>query len=611
MKKLHLLAMAMLVIIGFTACSSNNSDDDGGGGNGGTNSVVGIKNLSSSLLGDWDEGFATSKGVFLLKDYGSDAEAKGRKAEGSGETLLTKTLFFTSVDGKTKAALLVSKETNRPIQLIMNDGILYFSFLNDNVLELVFKRGSDITYVDQIEYNKSSLDAALALAAYTNNLQKALFYFAKVMDSKKISGYPTLVAATNFFKDVLNMTFDGTSEATAEEAGVSESIAKEADSFESSYAKKIYSTVTVWTGKASFKVGGSSCTLSGSVFCSNPAFEDAGEFGIVCDKDQSKLFVGQAEFEGKGELTDDFNFDVDFRGLSATTTYYYRAYYKFSDGSTTYGSLTLDPAEKADDNVAYDKVVKNFTTDENRLTVEVVMCMDISGSMSSEISMVKNNALSFYDQFKEMCDAQGIDLEGLYSQVITYSDINVDAERALSVSDTYNLTKEEQREAFKAYVDDIYLAGGGDIPESGLEALMAAFKHDWGVDDGYHRQVVILWTDAPYKTINDNIYKKEVSEGVYEEMFTASTYEEVKAMWDSMPSGRRMIIFGPYGNSYSNGGEWDLMDDWKNVVHERNNYDNLSNFAKSLEYIISELTSKETRTTPTRSYEIPTFRPNE
>ena len=75
MKKLHLLAMTMLVIIGFTACSSNNSDDDGGGGNGGTNSVVGIKNLSSSLLGDWDEGFATSKGVFLLKDYGSDAEA--------------------------------------------------------------------------------------------------------------------------------------------------------------------------------------------------------------------------------------------------------------------------------------------------------------------------------------------------------------------------------------------------------------------------------------------------------------------------------------------------------------------------------------------------------
>ena len=594
MKKIYLMLMAMLAIVGFTACSSNN-DDGGGAEGGGTNSVVGIKSLSPTLFGDWDDGYATSKGSFLIKEYGVPASSKVRRAEGTTETLLTRTIYFSTVDGSTKALLLVSKETNRPIQLVMNEGILNFSFLNDNVLELVFKRGSDISYVNQIEYDKDALDAALAAARYTNNLQASLFYFVKVLDTKKISSYPAVVAAANYFKAILDMSFDASSVATAEEAGVTTSFASEADAFESTYAKKVYNTVTIWTGKASFKVGGSSCTLSGTVFCADPAFDEGGEFGIVCDKDQSKLFVDQAEFVGKGELTDDANFDVDFRGLVATTTYYYRAYYKFNDGATSYGSLVLDPVQKVDGNVEYDKVVKSFKTDENKLTVDVVMVMDISGSMNGEINMVKSNALSFYSQFKEKCDAAGIYLNGLNTQVVTYSDINVDGDEALNVSETYNLTDEEQQAAFKEYVDGIELSYGGDIPESGLEALMAAFKRDWGVDDGYHRQVVILWTDAPYKTINTSIYQKEDGDGEWYDVYTPYEYDVVKATWDSMPTGRRMIIFAPYGCSYDNGDAWDKMDDWKNVIHEKNTTENLSNFGNSLDYIISELTSKETR----------------
>ena len=609
MKKIYLMLMAMLAIVGFTACSSNNDDGSGGEG-GGTNSVVGIKSLSPTLLGDWDDGYATSKGSFLIKEYGAPASAKLRKAEGTSAELLTRTIYFSTVDGSTKAMLLVSKETNRPIQLVMNEGILNFSFLNDNTLELVFKRGSDISYVNQIEYDKDALDAALAAARYTNNLQISLFYFVKVLDTKKISSYPAVVAAANYFKQILDMSFDASSVATAEEAGVSTSFAKEADSFESSYAKTVYNTVTMWTGKASFKVGGSSCTLSGTVFCVDPAFEDAGEFGIVCDKDQSKLFVGQAEFEGVGELTDDANFDVDFRGLTATTTYYYRAYYKFKNGSTSYGSLTLDPVQKADDNVGYDKAVKSFKTDENKLSVDVVMVMDISGSMSSEIDMVKSNALSFYSQFKEKCDAAGIYLSGLNTQVVTYSDINVDGDEALNSSETYDLTDEAQQAAFKEYVDGIDLSYGGDVPESGLEALMAAFKRDWGVDDGYHRQVVILWTDAPYKTVNEGIYQKEDGDGEWYDVYTPYAYDVVKATWDSMPTGRRMIIFAPYGCSYSNGGAWDLMDEWKNVIHEKNTTENLSNFGNSLDYIISELTSKETRAFKFKDITPSTCRPN-
>ena len=78
MKKFYLWLTAMIAVIGFTACSSNN--DGGGEEGGGTNAVTGIKNLSPTLLGDWDEGFATSKGSFLIKEYGAPASAKLRKA---------------------------------------------------------------------------------------------------------------------------------------------------------------------------------------------------------------------------------------------------------------------------------------------------------------------------------------------------------------------------------------------------------------------------------------------------------------------------------------------------------------------------------------------------
>lgn len=607
----------MMAIIGFTACSS--SDDDKGGGSSSTSdewktsSVTGIKNLDSSMLGSWDEGYATKKGVFFLKENGSSSvSAKKRKAEASTSTgKLTKTIYFSTLDGSTKATLLVSKETYRPILLVMGDGTLNFSFLNDHVLELVFNKGSELFYVDQIEYDKDALDAALKAASYTNSLQPALFYFAKVVDVKKVASYPTVVAIANYFKEVIGMTYSDT-EVTAAEAEVAQEVVKDADLFESTYVKKVESTISVWTGKASFKVGGSSCTLSGTVFCADPSFVDSGEFGIVCDKSKDNLVLGKAEFEGAGELTDDANFDVDFRGLSPTSTYYYRAYYKFNNGATKYGDLTLDPSQ-VEGNVAYDKTIKSFETDENKLTVDVVMCMDISGSMGDMIDMVKDNALSFYTQFKEKCDAAGIQLRGLNTSVITYSDINVDGAEALSISKTYDLTDEDQLANFNSYVDSIPLSFGGDTPESGLEALMAAFDRDWGVDDGYHRQVVILWTDASYKTENEGIWTVDSVQ-----MYTPYSYDEVKAAWDAMPTGRRMILFAPTGTSgYSNEGDWALMDDWKNVIRRESTATNLTDFGNSLDHIISELTGKEetkesdsVATAKSRRGVHRTFRPN-
>lgn len=608
-KKVFCMMTVLLTVVAFSSCSDK---DDGGvtpdpGGSGSGGSATSTLRMLSSGLGSWMSGYITDDALFL---YDEDEITKTKAAVTSGMA----TLYFSKTDGSQRATLLVSLTDHRPLQLVMGDGVLNFSWLSDEVLELVFTNGSNVKLADQINYDKKALDTAFEKLSKKNQLHSALFYFVKTVNVEKLASYPTVQAAAAYFREVFDMNFDGTT-VTPEEAGLNVGEdgvldqVKEADKFEQTVVAPVFNTVTIWTGKASFKVGGSSCTLSGTVFCADDDFAKYGTVGIVCDSDPNKLYIGQAEYSGEAEIKEGNNFDVDFRGFKPKTTYYYRAYFKFNDSN--HGSFILDSKQKFDSETAYDNVTKTFTTDENKLTVTVAMCIDISGSMGGTIDMVKNNARDFYSLFKTKCENADIKLLGLNARVIPYSDINVDYEKALYSSGSFDLTDEVQYGGYIDFVNGISLAYGGDTPESGLEALNEAFANTkWGVDDGYHRQIVILWTDAPYKVINEGICKDE--EG--KDMFVAAPYEQVKNLWDNMPSGRRMILFAPYGTTGSNSGSWGEMDEWKNVLHNESSYASLSDFDKSLDYIISELTGKETETTKSAGRVVRTgstsFRPN-
>ncbi|MBR7029239.1 MAG: VWA domain-containing protein [Bacteroidaceae bacterium] len=593
-KQFKLMAFCLMsaLSIGFISCGG---DDDDHAVSTSYNVPAGtVQRLAQEVIGNWDEGYVTEDGVFLYKK--NESTSATRRLAAAEPAKNTELLYFSNKDQSIQASLLINKEDNRPVQFVMKDGTLKFSFLSDEVLELVFQQGSDLQYVDQISYDKAALDAALQQADYKTGLQRSLFYLVKVCDLNKLASYPTVVAALKYFSKAFDLDYSYSETISPADAGLSTNadgtviVAVSGEQFESEVVEKVYSTITVWTGKASFKVGGSSCTLSGTVFCSDPMFAEVGEFGIVCDENPDNLYLGRAEFEGKGALKDGNNFDVDIRGLKSLTTYYYRAYYKFNN-ETGNGDLILDPAQQVNNTTLYDGITKEFTTDENRLTVDVVMLMDISASMSDEISMVKNSATSFYNLFKERCDAANIHLLGLNAQVITFSDINVDGAEGLTASGIYNLQNDEEKAAFENFVNDISLSYGGDPPESALEALGTAFsRSDWGVDDGFHRQVFILWTDASYKVVNSDIWAGNASK----EGYRAFAYDEVQGLWNAMPTGRRLILFAPYGQYDGTiDGDWRNFDAWKNVLHVENTYENLSNISISLDYIISELTGKE------------------
>lgn len=521
--------------------------------------IKGIVEIKDGI-GDWDAAYMVEQGYFCMK-----------------QDLQLNALTYMSPDKGDKIGLLATRSERIPTQIVGDDGVLYFSFPNDTILELLFDNGRKVEMLDSIAFKKANLpgfsadlndDAFKSILANTSSLLDRTI---------KIGDIDFITALKEIFESVLGMDYVE-SDSDLNNLDVNESGNYEfSDTMDEWYDEEIeevvYNTLSLWTGKATFKVGGSSCTLSGTIWCPSESYNDYGTYGILCDSNVDNLYYGSAEYQGKGyQSAEDLSFDVDFRGFRPNTTYYYRAYYRFN--SSDHGNLVPKYGDSSDQ-VFYDTVVKSFRTGDNILTVDVVMCMDVTGSMSDVINTVKSNAIEFYDLFNSCCVKNGITMSGLNTQVIAFRDKNVDGSQWMQISPTYNLPEDASQ--FKTFVNELTATGGGDFSESGLEALEKAFsKTDWGKDDGYHRQVVIVWTDAPYLVGSE---------------YTDLTLNDIHRLWNAMPSGRRMILFAPDG-SVDVGGSWNEFDTWTNVIHETDLTSGFSNFEYILESIIAELTGK-------------------
>ena len=538
-------------------------------------------------LGDWDEAYVTNHGYFGYSDQLLADESTGGRAA----SITQKVLSFMSTDLKNKASILLSATEGLPLQLVTDEGMLNFSFPNDSILELIYDNGSEMTMLESIAYSRSRMDETIARLKYNNQLQKSLYYFVTLIKGHTGSYFRNFIT---IFEDILGQKLSDKNE----EALGGLDLPKDDKTYvfithihnwhQTVVIPQVYYTISMWTGKASYKVGGSSCTLSGTIWCASQTFNDYGTYGIVCDENPDNLTIEKAEYKGEGYQDKlKLSYDVDFRGFKPNTKYYYRAYYKFNNSN--HGRLKFKYGDK-DAEIGYDYVIKSFETGDNILNVDVVMCIDVTGSMGGIINTVKKNALSFYDSFKEVCTKNGIGLISLNTQVIPFRDKNVDSDW-IEESPVYTLPADKK--TFESFVNKLSATGGGDTPESSLEALDLAFsKKDWGKDDGYHRQVIIMWTDAPYLTGKD---------------YTDLTPAMVKEKWDAMPSGRRFILFAPKDSySYYNGGKWEDISSWKNLVHLTNLYSGFSDMEYILENIIGELTGRSVSrsTTPSNYVEI-------
>lgn len=565
------------ILLVLTAVSCKNDDEPGLPGGGDNLAKLGQIAMVTEDIGDWDKAYLTPDGYFLYRDGISAPAAREGETDDKYDCL-----SYMSLDKKTKVNILLSKDDKLPAQIVFEDKTsLYFSYLDDEpeeetVLELVYDGGGKMEKIGNYRYSYAEWETIKTQYAGEDILMQALSYFNFLVKESGCTS-SSIVGLTETFDDVLSLeiSLDVDIDVLALEKDDEGFVfVSDINVVFDVVVEKVFSELALWTGEASFKVGGSSCTLKGSIWCASQTFGDYGVYGIVCDTDKSKLKIdANPEFSGTGIQTDK-EFEVDFRGLQPRTTYYYRAYYKFN--SSDHGNLKfVDNVEvSSDGQVGYDTVIKEFTTGDNILNVDVVMCMDVTGSMSGLINTVKKNALNFYDIFEKACVESNIILSSLNTQVIAFRDKNEDKDWLLK-SDVYAMP--DDRELFSGFVNGLRATGGGDTPESGLEALDTAFsRDDWGKDDGYHRQVVILWTDAPYLTGSS---------------YTDLTLENVQLKWNSMPSGRRLVLFAPNGTQ-SNGGSWSDLDSWINVMHLTDTSTGFENIDYVIDNIIGELTGK-------------------
>jgi len=125
--------------------------------------------------------------------------------------------------------------------------------------------------------------------------------------------------------------------------------------------------------------------------------------------------------------------------------------------------------------------------------IDVVFCIDGTGSMSPCIESVKSNARRFHLEFVKAMTDLGSEIDSMRVKVVVFRDYKDDGEDAMQISPFYELPDDDAE--FAKFLAGVSAKGGGDAPENGLEALYFAMKSDFttGAKD---RQVIALFTDA-------------------------------------------------------------------------------------------------------------------
>lgn len=188
--------------------------------------------------------------------------------------------------------------------------------------------------------------------------------------------------------------------------------------------------------------------------------------------------------------------------------------------------------------------------------VDIVMCIDATGSMSPIISEVKKNALSFYQKFVEGMEERDSCFDQLRIKVIAFKDFEYDLNPMVE-SKFFVMGKEDAE--FRDFVNGIEASGGGDCSENSLEALALAMKSDWVRTGAIRRHVIIMYTDAPALQLSARANRV----GYLEDM--PKDLEELTKMWEvgcMEKRAKRLLIFAPDCAPWS-----EIGMEWYNTFH--------------------------------------------
>ncbi|MEU3765868.1 vWA domain-containing protein [Amycolatopsis keratiniphila] len=203
--------------------------------------------------------------------------------------------------------------------------------------------------------------------------------------------------------------------------------------------------------------------------------------------------------------------------------------------------------------------------DQNDLgyAVDIVLCVDATASMKPTLDNVKHSALSFPGRLVQEMAAKGREIRSLRLKVIAFRDFGDRADDALAESRFLRIPS--QVDEFESTVSALSPGGGGDIPESGLEALAVAMHSAWEKGLDRRRHVIVIFTDAPAHPLGD---PRQTGARGYPQSAPGSL-DELFALWGHAQSreslmensAKRLLIFAPEEYPWA-----DIADDWNNTL---------------------------------------------
>lgn len=194
--------------------------------------------------------------------------------------------------------------------------------------------------------------------------------------------------------------------------------------------------------------------------------------------------------------------------------------------------------------------------------IDIAFCIDVTGSMTPVIDLVKEKVRKFPHDLRDALTKKDKVVNTLRIRVVAFRDFGNDSD-ALNASEFFVVEPSTEVAKFESFVNGLSASGGGDEPESALEALGVAQASAWTHDGDRQRHIIVMFTDASAHKLEDRV--GEVP-GALRDQIPASL-DELTDRWEGGQSvrirkaARRLLVFGP--DAYP----WNVLgDSWGQTV---------------------------------------------
>lgn len=195
--------------------------------------------------------------------------------------------------------------------------------------------------------------------------------------------------------------------------------------------------------------------------------------------------------------------------------------------------------------------------------VDIVMCIDVTASMGPVLDHVKDSALSFHERLRAVMGSKGKAISQLRLKVIAFRDFGDCPDDAIQQTDFLRFP--DQAAEFERFVRGLDAIGGGDDPESGLEAVALAVHAPWERGLDRRRHVIVVFTDAPAHPLGSPAmtkirgYPQNVPRSMTT-LFEQWGFRQSRAALMEN-SAKRLLLFAPEESPWT-----EIADDWNNTL---------------------------------------------